>query len=551
MRIVIGQINPIVGDIEGNTQQILDVVEKWLDQNPDLYVFPEMCLTGYPPGNLLERLWVRQGIKQALKILKEKTGNMDAGIVVGAPLPTHDGKGLYNSAVLLHGGSILYQQDKRLLPDYHVFDEQHYFDPGTFSDLIEFKGEKLGLSIGEDTWNDPFLWRHKIIPDAPIGELARRGATLLVTISAIPYHIGWEKIRRQLLQKHAQTHSLPILSVNQVGGNDTMIFDGRSMFIAATTGKILVEQPAFQTASALVDTVSPQALSESLSDSFAENSAKNMHDALVLGIRDYFGKCGFKKALLGLSGGIDSAVATVLAVEALGADNVTGVTMPGPFSSKGSVTDSIELARNLNIPCHIIDIVDLYNDFLKTLEPYFRNTPFGVAEENIQARIRGNLLMALSNKTGAIVLTAGNKSELAVGYCTLYGDMSGGLGVLSDVPKTWVYKLAEFINRDKEIIPVASITKPPSAELRADQRDLDTLPPYDILDAVIAHYIDEGLSIDEIVERGYDKKTVRWIVRTVDRNLFKRLQAAPGLMITSKPNGAGRRLPIAARGQPG
>ena len=276
-----------------------------------------------------------------------------------------------------------------------------------------------------------------------------------------------------------------------------------------------------------------------------------MHDALVLGIRDYFGKCGFKKALLGLSGGIDSAVATVLAVEALGADNVTGVTMPGPFSSKGSVTDSIELAQNLNIPCHIIDIVDLYDGFLKSLEPYFKNTPFGIAEENIQARIRGNVLMALSNKTGAIVLTAGNKSELAVGYCTLYGDMSGGLGVLSDVPKTWVYNLAEFINRDKEIIPVASITKPPSAELRADQRDLDTLPPYDILDAVIAHYIDEGLSIDEIVERGYDKKTVRWIVRTVDRNLFKRFQAAPGLTITSKPyGGAGRRLPIAARGQP-
>ncbi|MGB3977365.1 MAG: NAD+ synthase [bacterium] len=547
MRIVIGQINPIVGDIEGNTQKILDVVEMWLGQNPDLYVFPEMCLTGYPPGDLLERSWVRQGIRQALNALKDITGNLNAGIIVGAPLSAQGGESLFNSAVLLYGGSILYQQDKRLLPDYHVFDEQRYFAPGTFSDLIEFKGEKLGLSIGEDTWNDLALWRRKTLLNDPIDELARRGATLLITISAIPYHIGWEKTRRQLLQKHAQTYSVPILSVNQVGGNDTVIFDGRSMFIAATTGEILVEQPAFRTASALVDTVSPQVQHESLSD---ENPAKNMHDALVLGIRDYFGKCGFKKALLGLSGGIDSAVAAVLTVEALGAGNVTGVTMPGPFSSKGSVTDSIELAQNLNIPCHIIDIVDLYNDFLKTLEPYFKNTPFGVAEENIQARIRGNLLMALSNKTGAIVLTAGNKSELAVGYCTLYGDMSGGLGVLSDVPKTWVYKLAEYINRDKEVIPASSITKPPSAELRADQRDLDTLPPYDILDAIIAHYIDEGLSIDEIVKRGFDKKNVRWIVRTVDRNLFKRLQAAPGLMITSKPNGAGRRLPIAARGQP-
>lgn len=551
MRIVIGQINPIVGDIEGNTQRILDVVEMWLDQKPDLYVFPEMCLTGYPPGDLLERAWVRQGVKQALNALKDKTGNLNAGVIVGAPLPVQDGEGLYNSAVLLHGGSIIYQQDKRQLADYHVFDEQRYFEPGTFSDLIEFKGEKLGLSIGEDSWNDPSLWRRKTLSGDPIAELARRGATLLITISAIPYHIGWEKTRRQLLQKHAQTHSLPILSVNQIGGNDTVIFDGRSMFIAATSGKILVEQPAFRTASALVDTALPQVQHESLSDIFDENPAKNMHDALVLGIRDYFGKCGVKKALLGLSGGIDSAVAAVLAVEALGAGNVTGVTMPGPFSFKGSVTDSIELAQNLNIPCHVVDIVDLYNDFLKTLEPYFKNTPFGVAEENIQARIRGNLLMALSNKTGAIVLTAGNKSELAVGYCTLYGDMSGGLGVLSDVPKTWVYKLAEYINRDKEVIPVSSITKPPSAELRADQRDLDTLPPYDILDAVIAHYIDEGLSIDEIVERGFDKKTVRWIVRTVDRNLFKRLQAAPGLMITSKPYGAGRRLPIAARGQPG
>ncbi len=548
MRIVIGQINPIVGDIEGNTQKILDVVEMWLGQNPDLYVFPEMCLTGYPPGDLLERSWVRQGIRQALNALKDITGNLNAGIIVGAPLSAQGGESLFNSAVLLYGGSILYQQDKRLLPDYHVFDEQRYFEPGTFSGLIEFKGEKLGLSIGEDTWNDLALWRRKTLLNDPIDELARRGATLLITISAIPYHIGWEKTRRQLLQKHAQTYSVPILSVNQVGGNDTVIFDGRSMFIAATTGEILVEQPAFRTASALVDTVSPQVQHESLSD---ENPAKNMHDALVLGIRDYFGKCGFKKALLGLSGGIDSAVAAVLTVEALGAGNVTGVTMPGPFSSKGSVTDSIELAQNLNIPCHIIDIVDLYNDFLKTLEPYFKNTPFGVAEENIQARIRGNLLMALSNKTGAIVLTAGNKSELAVGYCTLYGDMSGGLGVLSDVPKTLVYKLADFINRDKEVIPASSIIKPPSAELRANQRDLDTLPPYDILDAVVTHYIDEGLSVDEIVKRGFDKKTVRWIVRTVDRNLFKRLQAAPGLMITSKPNGAGRRLPIAARGQPG
>jgi NAD+ synthase (glutamine-hydrolysing) len=551
MRIVVGQINPVVGDIKGNTRRICDVLQAWSGSDPDLFVFPELCLTGYPPRDLLERTWLIRDTGEAVRELQATTRDMNAGVVIGAPVPTGRtiGKGLYNAALLLYKGLILHQQNKRLLPAYDVFDEERYFDPGESHTTVDFKDEKLGLSICEDAWNDPSLWRRRMYTCDPMDDLARQGATFLINISASPYHVGKEKIRRKLMRNHAEKHSLPVLFVNQIGGNDALIFDGRSMLIQAS-GEMLIELPAFEATSVLVDTAAGRAENSGAEkERSGDNPAENMHDALVLGIRDYIVKCGFKRVLVGLSGGIDSAVTAVLAVHALGAENVTGVTMPGPFSSEGSVTDSLKLAHNLQINCHTIGITGIYECFLKMLEPHFRNTPFGTAEENIQARIRGNLLMALSNKTGAIVLTTGNKSEIAVGYCTLYGDMSGGLSVLSDVPKTWVYRLAEHINRETEIIPVETVTKPPSAELRKHQKDQDTLPPYDILDAILELYIDDGLSCEEITARGFDPGTVSWVISTVDRNEYKRLQAAPGLKVTSKAFGAGRRMPVAARGQ--
>ncbi len=548
MRIIIGQINPVIGDIRGNLQKICNVIVSGKDSDPDLFVFPELCITGYPPRDLLERAWFVRSAGEAIQFLLRESESLNAGIVVGAPVPTHrsDGKGLYNSALLIHQGQILLQQNKRLLPAYDVFDEERYFDSGDRHQIISFRGEKPGLSVCEDAWNDPSLWHRQMYDHDPIDELAQQGATIMINISASPYHLEKEKIRRQLICGHAGKHSVPFVFVNQVGGNDELIFDGRSM-VASSSGHILMQMPAFQTMVKAIDTA--QGIdSDVASDSFSDDdTAENMCQALVLGLKDYVRKCGFEKVLIGLSGGIDSALVAVLAVQALGPENVTGITMPGPYSSEGSVSDSLKLAQNLNISCHIISITNIYESFLKSLEPQFQNTPFGVAEENIQARVRGNLLMAMSNKNGAMVLTTGNKSEVAVGYCTLYGDMSGGLSVLSDVPKTWVYKLARHINRIDEVIPRAILDKPPSAELRSNQTDQDTLPPYETLDAILALYIDEGLSANDISEKGYDPDTVRWVTATVDRNEYKRRQAAPGLKVTSKAFGAGRRMPVAAR----
>jgi NAD+ synthase (glutamine-hydrolysing) len=549
MRIVIGQINPVVGDIKGNLQMIFDVLADWRHRQPDIFVFPELCITGYPPRDLLERTWLVRSAGEAAQHLMRETESMNAGIVIGIPVPTgrSNGKGLFNSAVLIHGGKRLFQQNKRLLPVYDVFDEERYFDSGAGHGIAEFRSEKIGLSVCEDAWNDPALWHKPMYDHNPIDDLAKQGATLMINISASPYYVGKEKLRRQLIRNHAVKYAVPFVFVNQVGGNDELIFDGRSMLVESS-GTISVEATAFQTATLLIDTRVSR-LADPIGPTIypGDDAAENMFQALTLGLKDYVRKCRFEKVLIGLSGGIDSALTAVLAVHALGPKNVTGVTMPGPFSSGGSVTDSLKLAETLNIDCHVINITDIYNTFLTSLEPYFRNTEFGTAEENIQARARGNLLMALSNKTGAMVLTTGNKSEVAVGYCTLYGDMSGGLSVLSDVPKTWVYKLARHINRSDEVIPCAILNKPPSAELRRNQTDQDTLPPYDILDAILGLYIDDGLSSNDIIERGYKADTVRWVTTTVDRNEYKRRQAAPGLKVTSKAFGAGRRMPVAAR----
>ena len=545
MKIAIAQLDPTVGDVAGNLAKVKQALEQTKPDNPDLIVFPELFLTGYPPRDLLERpgflAAVRNGLDEAVK----RSVEYEAGILLGAPTANgkHSGKGLYYSAVLIHQGAIIGMQHKSLLPTYDVFDEVRYFDQAGEIAPIEFKRERLGVTICEDTWNDPQLWGgRRIYTTDPVEKLARQGATVLVNISASPFEMGKEQTRLALIGGHAQKHGLPFVYCNQVGGNDELVFDGRS-FVCNPSGNLVHICPAFQEALCTVDLRNNGAGI----DYAPQDQAESVYQALVLGIRDYLGKTGFEKAVVGLSGGVDSALVACLARDALGADNVLGITMPSPYSSKGSVDDSQQLAANLGIQFKVIPIIEPFNAYLGTLKTHFHGKPSDTTEENIQARIRGNILMAFSNKFGQMVLSTGNKSELAVGYCTLYGDMSGGLAVLADVPKTLVYRLAAHVNREREVIPLATIQKPPSAELKLNQTDQDTLPPYDVLDAVLAHYIEERRSPDQIVALGFKPETVAAVVRLVHGSEYKRKQAAPGLKVTSKAFGVGRRMPIAAR----
>jgi NAD+ synthase (glutamine-hydrolysing) len=545
MRVVIAQLNPTIGDYAGNVDKIEQTLAARAADAPDLVVFPELFLCGYPPRDLLERAWFIQQARDATKRVLEVSQRYPVtGILVGVPLPTNrrTGKGLYNSALLIEGGQVLLQQNKSLLPTYDVFDEARYFDPAQATSVVPFHDERLGISICEDAWTDPELWLRPPYDSDPIAALAAAGATILVNISASPFWAGKEEIRYRLLSNHARRHGLPLVFVNQVGANDELVFDGRSLHLDSSGNPCTV----FPSFIEHVETVETGRTSHR--SSYATQPViESIYQALVLGIRDYTRKTGFRQVVLGLSGGIDSALTCALAAAALGPENVVGVTMPAPYSSGGSVEDSRALARNLGIRLLEIPISEVFAAYLDILSPFFEGRAPDVTEENIQSRIRGNTLMALSNKFGYLVLTTGNKSELAVGYCTLYGDMSGGLAVIADVPKTMVYELARYVNRDTEIIPQASLTKPPSAELRPNQTDQDTLPPYDILDGILRLYVDEGCSLAEIVERGYKQETVRWVLRAVDRNEYKRWQAAPGLKVTSKAFGMGRRMPVAAR----
>ncbi len=548
MKITLAQLNPTIGDYAGNLAKIEHTLTAHAAEAPDLVVFPELFLSGYPPRDLLERAWfVRQAQEAVEGLLTLSRHYPRTAVLVGVPLPTGrpNGKGLYNAALLIQDGRVRFQQNKSLLPTYDVFDEARYFDAAPSTATVTLAGETLGITICEDAWTDPELWLRMPYERDPVAELAAAGATILLNISASPFWAGKEQIRYRLVSGHAARHRLPFLFVNQVGANDELIFDGRSLAVDRA-GRPLAVLPAFQehvqtiaiTAATAADptaSYTPQPIIESV------------YEALLLGIRDYLRKTGFRQVVVGLSGGIDSAVVCALAVAALGREQVVGVTMPSRFSSAGSVADSRRLAANLGIRFLTIPIAEVHDAYLRVLTPYFEGRPPDVTEENIQARIRGNYLMALSNKFGYLVLTTGNKSELAVGYCTLYGDMSGGLAVIADVPKTMVYELARFINRHGEIIPAACLTKPPSAELRPNQTDQDTLPPYDILDGILKLYIDEGRSKAEIVAAGYDPQTVAWVLRTVDRNEYKRWQAAPGLKVTSKAFGMGRRMPVAAK----
>ena len=544
MKISLAQLNPVVGDVRGNLQKIVATLAQE-HRTSDLVVFSELFLVGYPPRDLLEKPALIGQVQEALDHLVDLSARYPAtGILVGAPQPTgrDTGKGLCNCAVLIHQGQVRLRQAKSLLPAYDVFDETRHFDPAGAVAVVPFKDEILGVSICEDAWYDPELWFRRLYPLDPIQALAERGATVFINISASPFQVGKEELRHRLFQSHARKYGVPLVYVNQVGGNDELIFDGRSLALDPA-GEAIAVLPGFQEAVVTVDLAQPGIPGRYR----PQEEIATVHEALVLGLRDYLGKCGFKQAVVGLSGGVDSAVTCCLAAAAVGRDNVMGVLMPSPYTSRDSIEDSLSLARNLGVETRLIPITPIYESYREALQGPLRLGEIELTLENIQARIRGNILMAISNKEGHMVLSTGNKSELAVGYCTLYGDMSGGLGVLADVPKTMVYELAEYLNRDREIIPAQIIRKAPSAELRPDQKDQDTLPPYDILDRIMNYYLTEGCAYGDIVKLGFDPATVQWVIRTIDKNEYKRRQAAPGLKITSKAFGMGRRIPIAAK----
>jgi len=545
MKVVIAQMNPTIGDIEGNIKKIAETLGSLDKERPDLIVFPELFLVGYPPRDLLERQWFIENAQEAVAgVRRLSMAYPETGILLGAPIRSSrtTGKALHNSALLICNGQLLFSQHKSLLPTYDVFDEARYFEPASGVGTVKFKGEILGITICEDAWNELHMLGIRNYGYDPVEELVKQGAGLLINISASPFQAGKEEQRFRIISNHARKHGVPFLYVNQVGGNDELVFDGRSMFVDKNGEPVRV-LPAFSEELAAVETGI-----SGISGLYTPlDRTGSIYSALVTGIRDYMRKCGFNKAILGLSGGIDSAVTCCLAAEAVGNENVVGVSMPSPYSSTGSVEDSRKLAENLGIEFKVIPISDIYSSYLGSLEEPFRGREPDIAEENIQARIRGSIAMALSNKFGYLLLATGNKSEMSVGYCTLYGDMSGGLSPIADVPKTMVYDLARFINREREIIPEETITKPPSAELKPDQLDQDTLPPYDVLDGILNYYVDEGYSAEDIIKKGYDSETVNWVIRNVNRNEYKRKQAAPGLKVTTKAFGIGRRMPIAAK----
>jgi NAD+ synthase (glutamine-hydrolysing) len=542
MKITLAQLNPIVGDVAGNLAQALKVLKE-TGPATDLIIFPELYLVGYPPRDLLEKPAFIERVQEALSELAAASRAFPGvGLIVGAPRPTGlgTGKGLYNSACLIHRGEIVFQRHKSLLPTYDVFDESRYFDPAPQVTTFAFQDEVLGISICEDCWCDPEYCR--LYATDPIATLAGQGATLMINISASPFQVGKEEVRYNLLHHHVQSHGQPFIYVNQVGGNDELIFDGESMALDAQ-GRLMAHLPAFAEAVVTFDSEAPGARGPFQ----APERLATVYQALVLGLKDYLRKCGFSRVVVGLSGGVDSAVTCSLAARALGPENVLGVLMPSPFTSRGSIDDSLKLAANLGVETRLIPITPIYQSYREALQDPLKLGEIDVTLENIQARIRGNILMALSNKFGYMVLSTGNKSELAVGYCTLYGDMSGGLSVLADVPKTMVYELASYLNREGEVIPREILEKAPSAELRPDQKDQDTLPPYEILDKIMDYYLTERLAYKDIVALGFAEETVRWVIRAIDANEYKRRQAAPGLKITSKAFGMGRRIPIAVK----
>jgi NAD+ synthase (glutamine-hydrolysing) len=540
MKIALAQINPTIGDFDGNRRRILQAAAQGSERGAQLAIFSELCLCGYPPFDLVERpAFVERNLAELDRLAREIVIPALVGYV--GPAQDDTGKPVANCAALVGHGNVLFVQRKMLLPTYDVFDESRYFQPARSQHVFPFCGEQLGVTICEDIWNDKQFWAHPLYDRDPVSELVGTGANLLINISSSPFQIHKREIRLEMLRRLAQRHGLPVIYVNQVGGNDSLVFDGSSVVMTGD-GRIAAQAQSFAEDLVLFDTetgkgdIRPQ----------VEDDLEAVLRALVSGTRDYVRKCGFDKVLIGLSGGIDSAVVAAIAVEAVGSQNVLGVGMPGPYSSEGSIRDARRLAENLGIHFLLLPIQPVFDAYRAALVPAFQGRPEDVTEENIQARIRGNLVMALSNKYGALVLTTGNKSELSVGYCTLYGDMAGGLAVISDVPKTMVCELARLINAGREVIPPETLSKPPSAELRPNQTDQDSLPPYAVLDRILKGYIEDLQSPEEIAARqSIPLELVREMTRKVDRNEYKRQQAAVGLKVTSKAFGIGRKLPIA------
>jgi len=539
MKIGLAQINPTVGDLKGNLEKIVEAYRQLVAQGAELVLSPELAITGYPPQDLVFKSRFVPLNLETLEMLRAEVGEVPliTGCVDYNP---GSGRPFRNAAVILQRGQPLRSVFKSLLPTYDVFDEDRYFQPAESVAPVEINGRRIGITICEDIWTEKYLPR-RLYDFDPLAALVQAGAELIVNISASPFCVGKPLRRCEMLSALAARHRVPIFYCNATGGNDQLVFDGNSLAIGANGG-LLAQLPAFEEALQIVDTDAP-----SLPGCQPMCEAQELFEALSLGLRDYLRKCGFKSVVLGLSGGIDSAVTAAIAVHALGAENVHGVAMPTQFSSQGSIDDALALARNLCIRCPVISIQSPFETFRALLAPEFAGLPEDTTEENMQPRLRCMVLMALSNKHGHLLLSTGNKSELAVGYCTLYGDMAGGLAILSDVPKTQVYALARYINRERELIPRSSIEKPPSAELKPDQTDQDTLPPYDLLDRILSLYVEENLTARDIIAQGFDEKTVRWVARKVDLNEYKREQAAPGIKVTSRAFGMGRRMPIAQR----
>ena len=559
MRIALAQINPTVGDFSGNVKKIREFTERAVAEHADLVIFPELATCGYPPADLLEKeSFLKRAEESLAEIAALTKGEGRPAILCGSVLPVHQptGKHVRNVAALLEAGEIRCLQQKMLLPFYDVFDEQRYFEPATQQSLAVVKGQAMAITVCEDAWNDKMFWPRLNYSIDPVEELMKQwavlpqplsGPRLILNISASPYWHGKAEVRQRMIGALAKRHNATAVLVNQVGANDSLIFDGNS-FVAGPDGEVHTQARSFVEDLVVFDTDNVPAKMVSVPDSNFETQTELTWQALVLGTRDYVRKCGFQKAILGLSGGIDSALVAAIAVEALGAENVQGIGMPSEFSSSGSVSDAEKLAQNLGIPFSVVPVREIYTQFSESLQPFFAGTPFGLAEENLQPRIRGSLLMALSNKTGALVLTTGNKSEMATGYCTLYGDMVGALAVIGDVYKTEVYALSRYANREREIIPEDTLTKPPSAELRPGQKDTDSLPPYEVLDPILRAYIEEYSSADEIAARqNVSADLVRSVIQLVERSEYKRQQAAPVLKVSKKSFGMGRRFPIAAK----
>ncbi len=545
MKIAIAQVNPIIADIDGNVKKICKYIEIAKEKGADLVIFPEMATIGYPPMDLLEHKKLIDDNLKAIEVIAPLS--KDCAIICGYVDYNYDNPPmLYNAAAFMYDGKLQSKHYKTLLPTYDVFDELRYFSPAPCQQIISYKELKIGITICEDIWNDMSLSEDVFMEFRrydvdPIENCVKKGAELLINISASPYVRGKNSIKWSKIQNIAKKYKVPVIYVNQVGGNDSLIFDGNS-FVIGKKGNFIIKAKDFEEDCIVFDT--EKAYQSIICE---EDFIADIEKALILGIKDYVYKSGFKKVVLGLSGGIDSALTACLAVSAVGPENVLGITMPSHFSSRGSVDDSVTLAHNLGIQIHTIPIKNLFDTYVKELSPYFNNLPFDIAEENIQARIRGNILMAFSNKFGMLLLTTGNKSELSMGYCTLYGDMAGGLAVLSDVPKTLVYALSYYINRDKEIIPVTILEKAPSAELRENQKDQDSLPPYEILDQIIERYVELKMSAEQIIADGFDPETVHFVLRTIDKNEYKRKQAPIGLKVTTKAFGVGRRIPVVQR----